>query len=181
MTYFIVAETNEGNTPSIDVEICKKNKVSIFVSGKHLDEIGDILRSAEADILESCQNWTENKEPDHIEIMGAGTGKDPETEEGEISEHYTVNERSDEEMDRNAASYENTPGGQRFIKSIENARKYLANNGKIGIFADQLYYLANKYHNNLINGCYDIMALVYRQAYKKGLEEGLKKARKKGQ
>ena len=82
--------------------------------------------------------------------------------------HYYVMSLSIEEMQEAAKEYEESPEGQRFTKSIENAVEFTFKHCKGGLCATQLNYLANKHYNNLINGSFDLMALAYRRGYMNG-------------
>lgn len=92
------------------------------------------------------------------------------TEEADTAQkHYYTIGRSVEEMEESMAEYEATDKGRRFLASIENAKQfYMKHSRGYGLRCTQLGYLAYKYNNNLINGCFDITALAYRTGYRDG-------------
>ena len=92
------------------------------------------------------------------------------TEEADTAQkHYYTIDRSVEEMEESRAKYEATDKGRRFLASIENAKQfYMKHSRGYGLRCTQLGYLAYKYNNNLINGCFDITALAYRTGYRDG-------------
>lgn len=84
-------------------------------------------------------------------------------------EGLTVRERGAEEEPANDQKhYEESPEGQRFIKSIENAKKFTLKHSNGGLLFTQLNYLANKHCNSLLNGNFDLTALAYRRGYMDG-------------
>lgn len=71
-------------------------------------------------------------------------------------------------MAAEAASYEDSAEGKRFVKSIKNAAEFTLKHGHGGLLVSQLNYLANKHQNNFINGSWDCYCLAYRRGYNEG-------------
>lgn len=82
---------------------------------------------------------------------------------------YSTIESSIDEVAERKAEYERSDKGRRFLASIENAKKFYAKHSKgYGLRCTQLGYLADKYNNSLLNGCFDLIALAYRKGYREG-------------
>lgn len=83
--------------------------------------------------------------------------------------HYFMPGMTLEEMQADAAEYEKTAKGSRFVKRIDNARKFYFKHSKSGgLIISELGYLYAKHEGSLINGCGDITALAYRRGYMNG-------------
>lgn len=104
-----------------------------------------------------------------------------EEEPAEEQKHYYKCSKSIEEMQAWAKEYEATKEGKRFIKQIENSLEFehKHSTGKRGLHCLQLYYLACKHYNCLINGCFDLYALAYRDGFREGQQALTKKANAK--
>lgn len=71
-------------------------------------------------------------------------------------------------MQEAAKEYEESPAGRRFVKTIENAKKFTLKHSKGSLHTMQLNYLVNKHDNSLLNGSFDLTALAYRTGYNAG-------------
>ena len=149
MTYAIMLLIEEGNAPAMTAEAHGKDEANVFIKAATLREAGDLLQTAEGTALEACRNWTET----------------PRREEETL--HYITQKKSIEEMEADAAAYEQTPEGKRFQKILDNAKAFYYKRSKRGSGNDvtNINYLANKHRNSLVNGSFDLAALAYRQGY----------------
>lgn len=92
---------------------------------------------------------------------------DPD-EEIITKKHFVVCGTTLEDMDAEAAEYENTREGARFLKSIEAAMMFFDKKTRWGLPLMQARYLCNRHHNSLLNGMCEVFALAYRKGYKDG-------------
>lgn len=150
MKYTVIFMVENGSAQKIEATASSNDAANIIITAASLQEAVMLLPEGEAAALNAAQNW-----------------KQPEAPQEEAN--YIINARSIEDMDADAENYEGSPAGQRFIKTLASAKAF-SKEHQAGscIGATQLYYLANKHQNSLINGSSDLIALAYRKGYKDG-------------
>lgn len=151
MTYTVIFLVENGSSQKIEVSATGKDAASIVITAASLQEAVTLLPEGEAAALDAIQAWTQPAQA-------------PEQQT-----HFLVSGRTIEDMAAGAENYENSQTGQRFIRTLANAKAFSKKHQAGGcIGATQLYYLANKHQNSLINGSADLIALAYRKGYKDG-------------
>ena len=157
MNYSVLMMIQEGHMPTIDAEAVKKDAANIYITASSWQQAQELLEQGQDLAAEACRNWKPEKKP----------AADQKT--------YSTTNRSIEEMDELAKGYEETPEGQRFLKSIDAAKEFMEKNGARSLNLRQIKYLAHKHHNSLASGSLDLIALSYRQGYRSGKAAAKKK------
>lgn len=122
------------------------------------DKAQALLTTGRQHAEEAMASWT----PEQEEAAPAPTDQKPQ-------KHYVFyTGKAIEDMDEEAAEYEDTTAGRRFMASINNARDFYFKHSKGGLLITQLNYIANIHRNSLLNGSMDLTALAYRQGYMEG-------------
>ena len=133
------------------VEAFSKDSANMHITAPTMQDAIRLFENAEQDMQDACDNW-QYSEPE-------------EPEETEPSKHYVVYHVSIEEMDEDAAEYEDSVKGQRFLKRLERAWNFYFKHSKSSLKATELAYLANKHHNSLLNGSLDLYSCGFMQGY----------------
>ena len=143
----VVIMIEDGSPQKKEVKAFSNTSANIFITAETMQEALTLLQEG----IPEAQKATELWQPTQEEEKPIEKGKS---------------------FDEEAAEYEATPKGQRFIKQLQNARQFEHKYGNGGLYYSELDYLACKHHNNLINGCSDIYCLAYRSGYNKGMKRG---------
>ena len=157
----VVFMIREGITGKVlETTASGTDSASIFITAGSIAEAMELLPEAEAAAAEAMANWKPEKK----------------AEDEKPQEHYQAyTATSIEEMDEIAKAYEETAAGQKLLKSIEQAKKFIFKHRKSDLKYAQIDYLANKHHNNFINGSFELAALYFRRGYNLGKAEAKKK------
>lgn len=161
MTVLFMIES--GKEVSLTTEAFSKKSANIYITADSIDKARALLPTGELQAAEAMRNYTE--------------GQEEPAQEGQL--HYELyTNKAIEEMEADAAEYLESKKGQRFQKSLENARTFYfkKHTGKGGLSCSNLEYLTNIYHNSLLSGSFDLYAL----GYKLGYNDRMKADKKKG-
>lgn len=163
----VLVKIEDGNSQKVDVEAFETDVAAIFVTADTLQNAQALISQAEGKALEAMKNWQPKEEP-------------AKEQDDKSQKHYSISDKSIEEMDEDTKAFEETPAGKRFVKQIETSKafclKECKKRSKGGLHTGQISYLANKYHNNFINASFVLSALEYRRGYRDG-QKAAKKAR----
>lgn len=151
MKRIITMIIEDGTQATVEATACSNEGGDVFITASTLQEAQTLIATGAAQLAEAMKNWQPVEE-------------EPEQDQ----KHYYVISRSMEEMQEAAQAYEESPEGQRFTKSIENAIEFTFKHSKGGLYVTQLNYLANKHYNSLLNGSFELTALAYRRGYMNG-------------
>lgn len=154
MRRIITMIIEDGTQATVEATACSNEGGNVFITASTLQEAQGLIATGAAQLAEAMKNWQPEEEQ--------------EEEPAADQKHYYVMSRSIEEMQEAAKEYEESPEGQRFTKSIENAKEFTLKHSKGDLYMMQLNYLANKHYNSLINGSFDLTALAYRRGYMNG-------------
>lgn len=166
MRYTILMMIKDGRQGVVEASAFSKESASIYIYAGSWQQAQELLTQGQDLAAEACRNWN----PEDVQ---------QEEDSAQGQKHHVYYRRGIEEMQEAAQEYEESPKGQRFSKSIENAKQFTLKHSKDGcVCAMQLNYIANKYCNSLINGSFDLMALAYRRGYTNGKADA-KKSRNK--
>lgn len=155
MKYTVLMMIEDGRQDTVEASAFSKESANIYIYAGSWQQAQELLTQGQDLAAEACRNW----KPEDAQ---------KEEEPAQDQKHYYVMSRSMEEMQEAAAAYEASPKGQRFTKSIENAKEFTFKHSKGGLLLTQLNYLANKHYNSLLNGSFDLTALAYRRGYMNG-------------
>lgn len=154
MKHTIVMIIEDGNLQKVEACAFSKNSANIYIYAGSFLQAQNLLQQGKELATQAVQNWkpedTQNEAP----------ALDPK--------QFYVNKSSYEENQKAAQEYESSLEGKRFIKRLEEAKKFLFRQGKNCIYIQQLNYLSSKYFNNLIDGSLDLIALAYKKGYTDG-------------
>lgn len=139
---------------TLQASACSNEGGNVFITARTLQEAQGLIDKGAAQLAEAMKNWQPVEEE--------------QEEPAADQKHYYYISRSIEEMDEEAAAYEDSPEGQRFAKRVDNAVAFYFKHSKGGLLCTQLNYLANKHYNSLLNGSIDLSALAYRTGYNAG-------------
>lgn len=147
---------------NVTVKAFSKVSANIYVTAANMEKAQALLLTGRQQAEEAMANWTEAA---------------PAPADQKPQKHYVFyTGKAIEDMDEEAAAYEGTTSGRRFMASVENARQfYFKHSSGNGLHCGQLDYLVNIHRNNLINGSFDLTALAYRYGYKQGQKAAGKK------
>lgn len=154
----VLIKIEDGNSQKVDVEAFGTDVAAIFVTADTLQNAQALISQAEGTALEAMKNWQPKEEP-------------AKEQDDKLQKHYSISVKSIEEMDEDAKAFEQTPAGQRFIRQIENAKNFVISKKqrrKSSLHINQIEYLADKFHNSLINASFVLSALEYRRGYMHG-------------
>lgn len=155
MKYTVLMMIEDGRQDTVEASAFSKESANIYIYAGSWQQAQELLPQGQDLAAEACRNW----KPEDAQ---------PEEEPAKDQKHYVCYKRSIEEMQEAAQEYEESPEGQRFTKSIENAKQFTFKHSKGGLYMMQLNYLANKHCNSLLNGSFDLTALAYRRGYMNG-------------
>lgn len=155
MKYTVLMMIEDGRQDTVEASAFSKESANIYIYAGSWQQAQELLTQGQDLAAEACRNW----KPEEVQ---------PEEEPAQDQKHYVCYKRSIEEMQEAAQEYEESPEGQRFTKSIENAKEFTLKHSKGGLYMMQLNYLANKHCNSLLNGSFDLTALAYRRGYMNG-------------
>ena len=150
MKYNILMNIEDKNTQAVEATALSNDTADICIYAGSWQQAQALLDQAQDVAAEACRNWK------------------PEEATAQDQKHYYTISRSMEEMQEAAAAYEDSPRGQRFAKSVENAIEFTFKHSNGGLHVTQLNYLVNKHYNSLLNGSMDLTALAYRRGYMDG-------------
>lgn len=150
MKRIVVMMIEDGKTAGEAVEAFNHESANIYVTAPTMPEALKLLEQGITDAQEACRDYTGTDD----------LAEDP-------APHYVAFNQCIEEMDKEAADFEATPAGQRFMKTLDKAAQFYFKHSNGGMKASELVYIANKYHNSLLNGSMDLCALAFRQGYNK--------------
>ena len=148
MKRIVVMMIEDEKTAHKAVEAFNHESANIYVTAPTMPEALRLLEQGIEEAQEACRDY-------------AGTddlAEDP-------APHYVTYNQCIEEMNEAAAEFEATPAGIRFKKNLENAGKFYFKHSKGGLKVTELEYIANKNHNSLLNGSFDLCAYAFRQGY----------------
>lgn len=154
MRRIITMIIEDGTQATVEATACSNEGGNVFITASTLREAQGLIATGAAQLAEAIKNWQPEEEQ--------------EEEPAADQKHYVCYKRSIEEMQEAAQAYEESPEGQRFTKSIENAKEFTLKHSKGGLYMMQLNYLANKHYNSLLNGSFELTALAYRRGYREG-------------
>jgi len=154
MKRIITMIIEDGRQATVEATACSNEGGNVFITASTLPEAQALIATGAAQLTEAMKDWQPEEEQ--------------EEEPAADQKHYYVMSRSMEEMQEAAQAYEESPEGQRFTKSIENATEFTFKHSNGGLKVTQLAYLANKHYNSLLNGSFDLTALAYRRGYMNG-------------
>ena len=150
----LIAET--GREECVDVIVPAKDGCNIFIEADSLERAQALLPAGIEKAEEAMQAWTPETAP-HV----------PRYEDQ--GEHHIVVPKSVVQMERERQDFAATPQGQRFLKSIANAKEFeLKHNINSCLNVSKMLYLSNKHKGSLLNGLFDVFALAYRNGYRDG-------------
>lgn len=155
MKYTVLMTIEDERSQTVEATALSKESANIYIYARSWQQAQELLTQGQDLAAEACRNW----KPEDVQ-----QGEEPAQDQ----KHYCVINRSMEEMQEAAAAYEASPKGQRFTKSIENAKQFTFKHSKGGLTVPQLNFLANKHYNSLINGSFELTALAYRRGYMNG-------------
>lgn len=155
MKYTVLMMIEDGRQDTVEASAFSKESANIYIYAGSWQQAQELLPQGQDLAAEACRNW----KPEDVQ---------QEEEPAQDQKHYYVMSRSMEEMQEAAQAYEESPEGQRFTKSIENATEFTFKHSNGGLKVTQLAYLANKHYNSLLNGSFDLTALAYRRGYMNG-------------
>lgn len=155
MSKIVTMIIEDGRQATVEAKACSNDSGNVFITASTLKEAQGLISVGAAQLAEAMTKWQPVEE---------------EQEEAPAADqkHYYYISRSIEEMDEEAAAYEDSPEGQRFTKRVDNAVAFYFKHSKGGLLCTQLNYLANKHYNSLLNGSIDLTALAYRTGYNAG-------------
>lgn len=156
MTVLLMIDTDKEE--NVTVQAYSKASANIFVTAATMDKAQALLTTGRQQAEEAMASWT----PEQEEAAPAPADQKPQ------KHYYVCTGKAIEDMDEEAAEFEDTTAGRRFMASINNARDFYFKHSKGGLLMMQLNYLANIHRNSLINGSMDLTALAYRRGYKEG-------------
>jgi len=155
----VLVKIEDGNSQKVEVEAFGKDTAGIFVTADTLQNAQALISQAESTALEAMKNWQPKEEP-------------AKEQDDKSQKHYSISDKSIEEMDEDTKAFEETPAGKRFVKQIETSKafcfKECKKRPKGGLRTEQLIYLANRFHNNFLNASFVLSALEYRRGYMHG-------------
>lgn len=151
MKRIITMIIEDGTQATVEATACSNEGGDVFITASTLQEAQALIAIGAAQLTEAMKDW-----------------QPVEEEPAQDQKHYYVISRSMEEMQEAAQAYEESPEGQRFTKSIENAIEFTFKHSKGDLYVTQLNYLANKHYNSLLNGSFELTALAYRRGYMNG-------------
>lgn len=154
MRRIITMIIEDGRQATVEATACSNEGGNVFITASTLPEAQALIAIGAAQLTEAMNDWQPEEEQ--------------EEEPTQDQKHYVCYKRSIEEMQEAAQEYEESPEGQRFTKSVENAKEFTLKHSKGGLYMMQLNYLANKHCNSLLNGSFDLTALAYRRGYMNG-------------
>lgn len=143
---------------NVTAQAFSTESANIYVTAATMDKAQALLTTGRQQAEEAMASWT----PEQEEAAPAPADQKPQ-------KHYVFYTGKDiEDMDEEAAEYEDTTAGRRFMASINNARDFYSKHSKGGLLMSEVNYLANIHHNSLVNGSIDLSALAYRRGYREG-------------
>lgn len=143
----VVLMVDDESPQKKEVKAFSNTSANIFISTATMQEALTLLQEA----IPEAQKATELWQPTQEEEQPIKKGKSFEEE---------------------AAEFEATPAGKRFVKQLQNARQFEYYQGNGGLRMSELDYLACIHHDSLIDGCFDIYSLAFRSGYNKGMKRG---------
>ena len=154
MKISVMMMINDGCSQNVEIKAFGTETANIAIMAATISEAQELLSQAEEKALELMKDWKP---------------EEPDPEEEKPQKHYLVASKSIEDMEEDWKEYEESPKGQRFIKRVERAKEFNHKHSKSDFISiSELYHLANKYQDSLLNGFFDISALAYQQGYKHG-------------
>ncbi len=107
MKRIITMIIEDGTQATVEATACSNEGGNVFITASTLPEAQALIATGAAQLTEAMKDWQPVEE-------------EPEQDQ----KHYYVISRSMEEMQEAAQAYEESPEGQRFTKSIENAIEF---------------------------------------------------------
>ena len=156
MTVLLMIDADKEE--NVTAQAFSTESANIYVTAATMDKAQALLTTGRQQAEEAMASWTPKQE----EAAPAPADQKPQ-------KHYVFyTGKAIEDMDEEAAEYEDTTAGRRFMASINNARDFYFKHSKGGLLITQLNYIANIHRNSLLNGSIDLTALAYRQGYMEG-------------
>lgn len=156
MTVLLMIDADKEE--NVTAQAFSTESANIYITAGNMDKAQALLTTGRQQAEEAMASWT----PEQEKAAPAPADQKPQ-------KHYVFyTGKAIEDMDEEAAEYEDTTAGRRFMASINNARDFYFKHSKGGLLMTQLNYIANIHRNSLINGSMDLTALAYRRGYKEG-------------
>lgn len=156
MTVLLMIDADKKE--NVTAQAFSTESANIYVTAATMDKAQALLTTGRQQAEEAMASWT----PEQEEAAPAPADQKPQ-------KHYVFyTGKAIEDMDEEAAEYEDTTAGRRFMASINNARDFYFKHSKGGLLITQLNYIANIHRNSLVNGSMDLTALAYRRGYMEG-------------
>lgn len=159
MKRILTAIIEEGSPADATVKAFGEDTANIFIKAASLDEALQLVPGAEQDALEACKNWKPEEVP----------------QEEEPKKHYIVSPVATEDIDELITEVENSKKGQRFIKSLNNAKAFRAKKDINSMLMTQFMYILALTYKEAYSG----LLTMYDYAYRKGYNRAIKNIKDK--
>lgn len=157
MTTQVLMFINDQHEQKVEVKAYGKDKAAAYIFAGSWDEVPALMTQAQSMATEATANWIPEEEP----------AEEP------AQHHYQVCRTSLEEMDARARAYEGTTAGRRFLAGLDKAIQFTLKHktGNSGLTLTQAMHLSDLYHNNMLDGMFDVFALGFRCGFKQAKKE----------